>query len=431
MSDASERDRFWGHAAAFGALWGALEATVGSFLHALKVPFGGTMLAATGAALLIALRVTYPRRGVLVAAGAVCAGVKLCSPATVVVGPMVGILVESVLVELACLFGASAPAAIFGGGLATLWALSQKVLTQIVLYGAPVIDLYREVLKRAEAWIGLAPSGGVRVVAPFAALVFAIGATAALAGRRAGGARREAPLPDGPHPQPPLPERRGGSDSRSGASASRLGDRGAGGGRLAILALSLALLVALSTTRAGLHAPLGLALVVLAFALDRGVARALGRPARWVVTGAVLALFGLWLGPRDAHLAGHAVSFAGALAATTMLARAAAIVLLGAAVMARFPPAEALARLRGTRGRRFAEVLVVALELVPTLVARLGEARREAEAQSPGLRHAPRRAFESLVAAVAHASALAESAADSLGADREELGGVSEQEVGT
>jgi hypothetical protein len=183
----TESERFWGHATAFGAMWGALEATVGTFLHALKIPFGGTVLAATGAAFLVALRVVYPKRGVLLAAGAVCAGVKLLSPSTNVVGPMVGILVESLLVELACLgFGANPISATLGGALAALWALSQKVLTQIVLYGAPVVALYKELLQRAEKWLHLAPSGGVRVVAPFAALVALIGAAAALFGLRAG-----------------------------------------------------------------------------------------------------------------------------------------------------------------------------------------------------------------------------------------------------
>lgn len=187
LARVDERSRFWGHAAAFGAMWGALEATVGGFVHALKIPFGGTALAATGAAFLLALRAVYPRRGVLIAAALVCAGVKLLSPATAVVGPMVGILVEALLIELACLpLGANVGSAVLGGGLATLWALSQKVLTQIVLYGGPMLSLYKELLKRGEQWLGLSPHGGVLVVAPFAVLIATIGAAFALAGLRAG-----------------------------------------------------------------------------------------------------------------------------------------------------------------------------------------------------------------------------------------------------
>ena len=106
-SSGSSGARLWAHPATFGALWGALEATVGSFVHAVKMPFGGTMLAASGAALLLALRVMFPRRGVIIAAGAVCAFVKLVAPSTMILGPMIGILVEAVLIELACLpFGA-------------------------------------------------------------------------------------------------------------------------------------------------------------------------------------------------------------------------------------------------------------------------------------------------------------------------------------
>lgn len=183
----SERDRFWGYAAAFGAMWGALEATVGSFVHALRIPFGGTLMASSGVALLVALRTVYPRRGVLLAAGAVCAGVKMLSPATTILGPMTGILVESSLVELSCLvFGANPLTAAVGGALATLWAISQKVLVQIVLYGAPVLALYGELLGRAEAWLSLPRSGGWLVVLPFAALIAALGVMTGLAGHRAG-----------------------------------------------------------------------------------------------------------------------------------------------------------------------------------------------------------------------------------------------------
>ncbi len=182
----SARDRFWGHAAAFGAMWGALEAVVGSFLHAVKIPFGGAMLAAAGATMLIALRTVHPRRGVVLAAGLVCAGVKLLSPATIRLGPMTGIMMEALLIELACVVvGANHVTAALGGALAALWALTQKVLVQIVLYGGPMLDLYREILARAEQWLALPRSGGVWVVAPFAALVALLGASMGIAGHRA------------------------------------------------------------------------------------------------------------------------------------------------------------------------------------------------------------------------------------------------------
>lgn len=179
--------RFWAHAATFGALWGALEATVGSFLHAVKMPFGGTMLAAAGAALLLSLRVVCPMHGVVVAAGAVCAFVKMVAPSTLVLGPMVGIMVESLLVEIACApFGARTGSALAAGALATTWSLSQKVITQIILFGAPIVSFYVEVLSRAEAWLKLPKTGGLWVAGPFVLVVAGGGAVAALVGLRAG-----------------------------------------------------------------------------------------------------------------------------------------------------------------------------------------------------------------------------------------------------
>ena len=97
----NDEKTFWAYPGSFGALWGALEATLGSFLHAMKLPFAGVLLASMGAALLVALRTLAPQRGLLVATGAVCAAVKLSSPGTVLVGPAVGILTESDLAELA------------------------------------------------------------------------------------------------------------------------------------------------------------------------------------------------------------------------------------------------------------------------------------------------------------------------------------------
>jgi hypothetical protein len=102
------------------------------------------------------------------------------------------------------------------------------------------------------------------------------------------------------------------------------------------------------------------------------------------------------------------ISAAGALAATTMTARALGLVLLGSAAGALYPAERALARLRRTRLRRFAEVLVVALDLVPSLI----DALRAARARM-GI-------FETFVFAVEHASTLADTVARRLSAPEEQ-----------
>lgn len=156
------------------------------------------------------------------------------------------------------------------------------------------------------------------------------------------------------------------------------------------------------------HAVMGAAVFAAVWAVDPVVAGRVGAPRRWLVTTAVLAAIGLWLGPADGKLAGTAISAAGALAATTMTARALGLVLLGSAAGALYPAERALGRLRRTRLRRFAEVLVVALELVPSLI----EALRTARAKM-GI-------FETFVFAVEHASALADTVAERLSAAEEQ-----------
>lgn len=178
--------RFWSTAAAFGALWGAVEITLGSFLHTLKLPFSGALLAAIGAGLLVAERQILPARGLSAATAVLAALCKSLSPGGVILGPMVGISVEGLLVEVALL---AAPrfvgTAALAGGLTALWAVFQKVIVQILLYGATVLDLYRAVLDKAGEWLGHAGAGW-GLAAALLGIVAALGAAGGAIGWRVG-----------------------------------------------------------------------------------------------------------------------------------------------------------------------------------------------------------------------------------------------------
>lgn len=188
MSAAAGRgERFWAHVAAFGALWGSIEITLGSFLHTLRLPFGGTLLASLGAALLVAARQLEPRRGSTLAIGVVAALCKSISPGGVILGPMLGITSEALLCELALWLAPRArPSAAAAGVLAALWATFQKVLTQVVVYGAGVIALYLAALRRARDWLGLPADAGWWALATFLSVLVLLGATAGLLGHRIG-----------------------------------------------------------------------------------------------------------------------------------------------------------------------------------------------------------------------------------------------------
>ncbi len=193
----SNRPSVWACAASFGALWGAVEVTVGSFLHALHLPGTGPFLSAVAAAFLVAQRVMLPRPGLSVATALVAALLKGLSPAGALIGPMLAIFMEGVLAELLfMLLGANALSAFFCGVLAVLWSLLQKLAFQVVLYGGDIIKLYLELLGRGAAFLGLDPEKGLPLV-----LLFFLGLACAaglVATRGVALGRAALALPSGP-----------------------------------------------------------------------------------------------------------------------------------------------------------------------------------------------------------------------------------------
>lgn len=178
---------FWAHVTAFGALWGTLEITVGSFLHTLRFPFAGILLSALSAALIVAQRQLLPRRGLTLATGVVAALCKSISPGGVILGPMLAITVEALLAELALLIAPRAVlSAIVAGALCAIWSAFQGLFTQYVFYGARIFELYLAALRKAGDWLGVPASAGWWALAVLVGLVALIGAGGGLAGWRLG-----------------------------------------------------------------------------------------------------------------------------------------------------------------------------------------------------------------------------------------------------
>jgi len=183
------RNRFWAYVTAFGALWGALEITLGSFLHTLHMPFTGALLASAGAGLLAAQRQFVPTRGLSLATGVVASLTKSLSPGGIILGPMVGIMTEALLVEMALLFAPrSRVLAAVAGAFCALWATLQKLLSQYIFFGGTIIDLYVAILRRASEWLGISESSGWLAVVGFLGVIATVGALCGLAGSWMGSA---------------------------------------------------------------------------------------------------------------------------------------------------------------------------------------------------------------------------------------------------
>ncbi|MBN2797678.1 MAG: hypothetical protein JXX28_00885 [Deltaproteobacteria bacterium] len=160
---------------------------MGSLLHTLHLPLSGFALATLGSGLLVAQRQLLPERGATLATGLVAALAKSVSPAGIILGPMVGIAVEALLVELALLPAPRSRAlAVVAVTLAASWALSQRLLMTVALYGEEVVSLYLAGLRDAAAFLGLPEEARWVALGALLALVLGAGVLGGSAGHAVG-----------------------------------------------------------------------------------------------------------------------------------------------------------------------------------------------------------------------------------------------------
>jgi hypothetical protein len=167
--------RPWTYAALFGTLWGALELTLGTALHLAGVPLYGVLMNLICLVCLVTLRRLQPRAGVCLLAGAVAIFLKIFALGGLRVGPMVGIGLGALLVELGfSVCGTTALGAVVGGALTVVAAPLQMFLVLLAVLGREGLASSFESLTRLAAVIGLEPVAGevaAAAVAGAAALV--------------------------------------------------------------------------------------------------------------------------------------------------------------------------------------------------------------------------------------------------------------------
>jgi hypothetical protein len=155
MHTREQRERFTTHdlvyIALMAALWGLVETSLGNYLHAARVPFRGAVLTAIGIGLALCGRALVDRRGVVLMTGAVTALLRLAGVGTVLLWPLLGILMESLLAELVLLPFArpGRGAYVLAGAAATLWTVIHPFVTQGLLAGSGMVAVYGWMLQGA------------------------------------------------------------------------------------------------------------------------------------------------------------------------------------------------------------------------------------------------------------------------------------------
>jgi len=158
--------------AIFGAILGALEMTLGSYLHVIFPPLADTFLVglimvAIGIVVALIGRLFVPRAGSVLMIGTVTAILKVISIGGVKIGPMAAILVESLLMELG-LFLARKPRRwgfVLAGALAVSWNFFHKFIFMWLLFGKGVYEVYLGMIQQGANLLRIDVSYSLAIIA--------------------------------------------------------------------------------------------------------------------------------------------------------------------------------------------------------------------------------------------------------------------------
>jgi hypothetical protein len=186
VEKSSNQTVMWKQAAVFGALWGVIEITIGSFLHATRLP-SGIFLASTGIALLTATQMLTGKPWMAFRIALVCAGVRALTPHGLMLGPMASILLQGLFVSVAwILFRNSILTGIVAGAFATISTQLQSFVVKLFAYGVELLEIYLQLLGKAESFFRLEHGQGWIVIIFYFAFVASIGIIGGIIGHRIG-----------------------------------------------------------------------------------------------------------------------------------------------------------------------------------------------------------------------------------------------------
>lgn len=163
--------------AVFGALWGAVEITMGTVLKALHLPFNGALLATIGLTVLLVGRLYVPRPGATLFIGVIATLIKLFSIGGVVIGPMIGILSEALLAEIV-LSAFRRPrriAFLLAGTVGVSWTMIQPFISGALLFGRHTLEVWLDLVNDGAALLGIQANAALWIVAIIAAFHVLLG----------------------------------------------------------------------------------------------------------------------------------------------------------------------------------------------------------------------------------------------------------------
>lgn len=166
--------------AVFGTLWGLSEMTLGTVLKSLNIPLSGVVLSTVGLVIALVGRVLVPRRGSTLFIGVIATLLKLFSLGGVIIGPMIGIMSEALVAEVAltALGRPRRAGFLVAGAVGVLCPLVQPFVTNPLLFGRTLFTVWLDLLDLGGRLFGLGSDAALIIVLALVALHVAIGLVA-------------------------------------------------------------------------------------------------------------------------------------------------------------------------------------------------------------------------------------------------------------
>ena len=163
--------------AVFGTLWGFIEATLGSALHLLHLPFSGSILASIALIVILIARIYNPTRGSTFLMALIAAFIKALSLATVKLGPFSAIIVEGILIEvILSLFGPRRLGFFASGLVMALEPIIQTIIVKTILFGSNFVPVILESAQGFSDQLGFSAGWWMLGIYLVAQLVLPLGA---------------------------------------------------------------------------------------------------------------------------------------------------------------------------------------------------------------------------------------------------------------
>ncbi len=142
--------------ALFSSLWAFVEINLGLVLKMFRVPFSGALLTFLGLIVIFVGRNAVPKRGTVILMGLTTAFLKMIYLGGIAIYPIIGIIIESVLVEIG-LYKGRPTKFHFGlaGNLAMSWTFFHPFFTQGLLAGWGILKVYLLIVERGAQFFGI------------------------------------------------------------------------------------------------------------------------------------------------------------------------------------------------------------------------------------------------------------------------------------